>query len=53
MNKTARVIINYCLENQIGTVVCGYNETFQRNSDLGKRNNQNFVNIPFGILRKK
>ena len=53
MNKTARVIINYCLENQIGIVVCGYNETLQRKTNLGKRNNQNFVNIPFGILRKK
>ena len=53
MNKTARIIINYCLENGIGTVVCGYNETFQRNSNLGKKNNQTFVNIPFGILREK
>ena len=53
MNKTARIIINYCLENSIGTVVCGYNETFQRNSNLGKKNNQTFVNIPFGVLREK
>ncbi len=53
MNKTARIIINYCLENSIGTVVCGYNETFQRNSKLGKKNNQTFVNIPFGVLREK
>ena len=53
MNKTARIIINYCLENSIGNIVCGYNETFQRNSNLGKKNNQTFVNIPFGILREK
>ena len=53
MNKTARIIINYCLENGIGNVVCGYNETFQRNSNLGKKNNQTFVNIPFGVLREK
>ncbi len=53
MNKSARMIINYCLNNDIGTLVCGYNKTFQRNSDIGKKNNQNFVNIPFGKLREK
>ena len=53
MSKTARYIINYCLANDIGTLVVGYNETFQRNSKMGKQNNQNFVNIPFGKLRDK
>lgn len=53
MNKTARLIINYCLKNNIGNIVCGYNETFQKNTKLGKRNNQTFVHIPFGKLREK
>ncbi len=53
MAKAARKIINYCLANNIGTLVCGYNVTFQRNSDIGRVNNQNFVNIPFGKLRDK
>ena len=53
MNKSARIIINYCLKNNIGTLVCGYNETFQGNSSIGKKNNQNFVNISFGKLREK
>ena len=53
MNKTARKIIDYCIANNIGTLVVGYNETFQHNSHLGKRNNQNFVNIPYGQLRYK
>lgn len=53
MSKTARVIINYCLNNDIGTLVCGYNETLQNNPKLGKKNNQNFVHIPFGKLREK
>lgn len=53
MNKTARRIINYCLSNNIGNLVCGYNETFQRNSKIGKVNNQNFTQIPFGKLREK
>ena len=53
MNKTARTIINYCINNNIGTLIVGYNETFQRNSHIGKPNNQNFVNIPYGRLRNK
>lgn len=53
MNKTARLIISYCLEHNIGNIVCGYNETFQRSSNLGKKNNQSFTHIPFGKLREK
>ena len=53
MNKAARKVIDYCINNDIGTLVVGYNETFQRNTDMGKRNNQTFVNIPYGQLRDK
>lgn len=53
MNKAARRIINYCIANDIGTLVAGYNETFQRSSRIGRQNNQNFVNIPYGQLRSK
>ena len=53
MNKAARKVIDYCIANDIGTLVVGYNETFQRNSNIGKQNNQNFVNIPYGQLRSK
>lgn len=53
MSKTAKMIINYCMEYDIGTLVIGYNETFQYHSDIGKQNNQNFVSIPYGKLRSK
>ena len=53
MSKTARQVINYCISNDIGTLVVGYNVTFQSKSNIGRRNNQNFVNIPFGQLRNK
>lgn len=53
MNKAARKVIDYCIKNNIGTLIVGYNETFQRNSHIGKHNNQNFVNIPYGQLRNK
>ena len=53
MNKAARMIIDYCINNDIGTLIAGYNVTFQRSSHIGKQNNQNFVNIPYGRLRDK
>ena len=53
MNKAARKVIDYCIANDIGTLIVGYNKTFQQSSHIGKRNNQNFVNIPYGQLRSK
>ena len=53
MSKAARKIVDYCIANDIGTLVAGYNVTIQRDSYIGKQNNQNFVNIPYGLLRDK
>ena len=52
INKTARYIINYCIDNNIGTVVCGYNGDFKRSMNLGKITNQQFTQISFGSLRE-
>lgn len=53
MSKVARKVIDYCILNDIGTLVVGYSETFQQSSNIGKTNNQTFVNIPYGKLREK
>ncbi|MBP2029001.1 putative transposase [Acetoanaerobium pronyense] len=53
INKSVRIIINYCLKNDIGTILVGYNPTIQKNINLGTKNNQNFVNIPIGKIRGK
>ena len=53
LSKAARTIVNYCLNNDIGKLILGYNEDFQRNSNIGSINNQNFVNIPYGKLKDK
>ncbi|MDY6357866.1 MAG: transposase [Catonella sp.] len=52
IRKSARCIVNYCISNDIGTIVVGYNEDFKRNANLGQRNNQNFVQLPLGDLRQ-
>ena len=51
INKACRIVINYCLENQIGNIILGYNDTIQNESNMGKVNNQNFVNIPIGRIK--
>ena len=53
ISKAARMIVDYCIMDDIGILVVGYNETFQKYYDLGKSNNQNFLSIPYGRLREK
>jgi len=53
INKTCRYIINYCLSNDIGNLIIGYNQTFQNKTNLGKKNNQIFTQLPFGKIREK
>ena len=53
MSKTARKVIDYCTSNDIGTLVVGYSESFQRGANIGGRNNQSFANIPYGRLCNK
>ena len=53
INKTCRYIVNYCLTNDIGTLVIGYNQSFQNKTNLGRKNNQIFTQLPFGKIREK
>jgi len=50
MHKTSRFVINYCLDNKIGHIVIGKNSGWKKEINIGKRNNQNFVSIPFDRL---
>ncbi len=53
LKKTVRYIINFCIVNDIGTLICGYNSDFKREMNLGKKTNQNFTQISFGALRRQ
>ncbi len=46
-HKISRSLINYCINHDFGTIVIGYNKTWKHKIKIGKRNNQNFVQIPF------
>jgi putative transposase len=53
VNKAARIVVNHCLENRIGTVVFGWNKGQRQNINLGSRTNQKFVQIPTGRLKER
>lgn len=48
--KASKEIINTCLKEDITTLIVGHNDGWKQNVNLGKRNNQNFVSIPFEML---
>ena len=52
LHKTSRFVVNYLKENNITNLVVGYNKEWKQEVSLGKKNNQNFVNIPYDILLK-
>ena len=45
MSVAARQIVNYCIENRIGNIVVGYNPDWKREINIGKQNNQNYVQL--------
>lgn len=53
MHKISRFIIDFCKKNNIGTIVIGLNKNWKQNINLGKKNNQKFVEIPFSSLVDK
>ena len=50
IHKVSRYIVNYALENDINTVIIGYNKEWKQGIELGKKVNQNFVGIPYYML---
>ena len=51
MNKVAKLVIRWCVENQVDTIVVGVNKGGKQGSNMGSQNNQNFVSLPFAKFR--
>lgn len=47
IHKISRYIVNYCVDNNIGSLVVGLNKGWKQEINLGKKVNQKFVEIPF------
>ena len=50
IHKISRFIVNYCINNNIGSLVIGLNKGWKNGISLGKKTNQKFVEIPFSKL---
>lgn len=53
INKSVKKIVDFCLFNNIGNIVVGYNNFWKQEINIGKVNNQKFVQIPHTTLRNK
>jgi IS605 OrfB family transposase len=50
LHKTSRRIVELMCNNNIGTCFIGHNKDWKQEVEMGKRNNQNFVSIPYSLL---
>lgn len=50
LHKASRAVIDFCLNNDLGTLVIGKNKDFKQNINIGRVNNQKFVSIPHARL---
>lgn len=46
-HKLSRFIVNYLINNKIGTLIIGYNKNWKDSISLGRKTNQKFVQIPY------
>ena len=50
LHKTSRRVVELMDQNNIGTCFIGHNKGWKNEVEMGKRNNQNFVSIPYSLL---
>lgn len=53
MHCASKYIINYCIENNIGTIIVGKNDKWKQECDMSRFVNQNFVQIPDELFINK
>ena len=41
------MLVNHLVSNNVSKVVVGHNKEWKQDTNMGKKNNQNFVQIPF------
>ncbi|NEQ76906.1 MAG: IS200/IS605 family element transposase accessory protein TnpB [Okeania sp. SIO2C9] len=46
LHTASKRVIDWCDVHQIGTLIIGHNQKWKQSINLGKKNNQQFVNIP-------
>lgn len=46
LHKASRYIVNRLVSNNVNTLIIGKNDNWKQETNIGKKNNQNFVSIP-------
>lgn len=52
MHEYSKYVIDLCKTNNIGVIIIGVNKGWKQDINIGSKNNQNFVSIPFSQLRQ-
>ena len=50
LHQSSRYVIDFCVKNNINTIIIGHNVYWKQEVSMSKKNNQNFVTIPFDNL---
>ena len=50
LHKASSLLVNHLVSNNINTLVIGKNDNWKQGTNMGKANNQKFINIPFATL---
>lgn len=50
MHKASRKLVNHLVFNDVSKIVIGHNKNWKQDINLGKVNNQKFVQIPFNMF---
>ncbi|QRF76471.1 transposase, IS605 OrfB family [Thermoplasmatales archaeon] len=50
MHKVSKSIVEYAKSMGIDTIVIGHNKEWKQSPAMGRKNNQNFVQLPFNML---
>ena len=47
LHKASKLLVDLAISYDVSKIVIGYNQSWKQEINIGKRNNQNFVSIPF------
>lgn len=50
LHCVSKKVIQLCIENKVEKIIIGHNKGWKQDVELGKKTNQNFVQIPFNTL---
>jgi len=50
IHNTSKIVVQWCIDNQIDTLVCGLNKTWKQECSMNDKATQHFVYLPYDML---